>query len=116
MTGPLTSLVKKIDKATAKYSKCRMGSFVVFLNDDEGLAKQLKDFIKREGIKKTVLMIDNPSGPADYDINKKADVTVLLYVDKTVKVNHAYGKGKLTASDVDKIVAEVKKILPEDKK
>src|SRR6516162_4178717 len=84
MTGSLTSLVKKIDKATAKYSNCKMGSFVVFLNDDEGLEKQLKDFIKKEGIKKTVLMIDNPSGPADYNIAKNADVTVLLYVDKTV--------------------------------
>ena len=35
----LTSLVKKVDAATAKNSACRMGSFVVFLNDDESLEK-----------------------------------------------------------------------------
>ena len=34
VSDPLTSLVKKIDEATAKNSSCRMGSFVVFLSDD----------------------------------------------------------------------------------
>jgi hypothetical protein len=37
ITGPLTSLVKKIDAATGEHSDARMGSFVVFLNDDENM-------------------------------------------------------------------------------
>src|SRR5437588_1198653 len=32
---PLTTLIKKIDAATAKNSGCSMGSFVVFLSDSE---------------------------------------------------------------------------------
>src|SRR5262245_29881278 len=38
----LTALIKKIDAATAQNAKEDMGSFVVFLSNQEGLAKQLK--------------------------------------------------------------------------
>jgi len=53
----LTSLVKKIDAATSSNSKCRMGSFVVFLNDEEGYVKKLKDLATKESLKKTVLTL-----------------------------------------------------------
>ena len=115
VSDPLTSLVKKIDEATAKNSSCRMGSFVVFLNDDEKLPKQLKELAQKEKIQKTVLTVETPAGPSGYDIAKDADVTVVLYTRKNVKVNHAYKKGQLTNADVDKIVAELSKILPEQK-
>jgi hypothetical protein len=109
----LTSLVKKIDEATAKNSDARMASWVVFCNDDEGLEKKLKDFIDKEKIKKTVLAIGDNAGPEDYNIAKDADVTVLLYVKKTVKVNYSFKKGQMTDKDVDKILADLSKILPD---
>ena len=115
ITGPLTSLVKKIDEATAKNSDASMGSFVVFLSDDEGLEKKLKSLAKTEKIKDTVLAVDNPAGPRGYEIAKDADVTVVLYTKRNVKVNHAFKKGGLKEADVDKIVGELSKILPEKK-
>src|SRR5215467_9821002 len=112
VTPGLTSLVKKIDEATAKNSSCSMGSFVVFCSDDEALAKKLKDLAKKQGLKKVVLTIDNPAGPDGYDIPKEADITVVLYTDKRVKANHAFKKGELKAKDIDAIVTDVAKILP----
>lgn len=109
----LTSLVKKLDKATAANKSCRMGSFVVFLSNDEGLEQKLKDLAKKADLKKTVLTIDNPSGPRGYGIAKDADVTVVLYNRRTVKVNHAYKKGAFTEKDVEQIIKELPKILPE---
>src|SRR5262245_15000856 len=109
----LTSLVKKIDAATAKHADCSMGSFVVFCSDDDTLEKKLKDLADKEKINKTVLTIDNPAGPRAYKIAKDADVTVVLYEKHKVKANHAFKKGELTDSDIDKIVADVAKILPE---
>ena len=114
VSDSLTSLVKKIDEATQKNNDCRMGSFVVFCNDEEGLKKKLEDLADKEKLKKTILTIDNPAGPEGYDIAKDADVTVLLYVGQQVKVNHAYKKGELTQGEVDKIMSELPKIL--DKK
>jgi len=78
VTDSLTSLVKKIDEATQKNSDARMGSFVVFCSDEEGLKKKLEDLADKEKLKKTILTIDNPAGPEGYDIAKDADVTVLL--------------------------------------
>ena len=113
VSAPLTSLVKKIDEATAKNN---MGSFVVFLSDDDKkLEEKLKDLAKKEKIEKTVLTIETPAGPSGYDIAKDADVTVVLYTNKNVKVNHAFKKGQFKDADVEKVVAELAKILPEKK-
>jgi len=65
VSDSLTSLVKKIDAATVKNKDCKMGSFVVFLNDDENFDKKLKDLAGKEELKKIALAIDNPAGPAD---------------------------------------------------
>jgi hypothetical protein len=47
-----TSLVKKIDAATVNNKVCKMGSFFVFLNDDENFDKKLKDLAEKEEPKK----------------------------------------------------------------
>jgi hypothetical protein len=111
ISEPVTSLVKKIDAATVKNSDARMASFAVFLSDQEGLDKKLKEFADKEKIKKTALTIDNPAGPGPYKIAKDADVTVLLYVNKNVKANYAFRKGEMKEQDIGKIVDDLPKIL-----
>ena len=111
VSGPLTSLVKKIDAETAKNSKKNMGSFVVFLNDKEGLAKDLKQLADKEGINKTVLTIDNVAGPDGYDVAKDAEVTVVLYNQRKVAANYAFRKGELNDQAIEKIVNDVSKIV-----
>jgi hypothetical protein len=111
----LASLVKKIDEATTHNKDCRMGSFAVFLNDDESLEKRLKEFADKEKLEKLVLTIDNPAGPKAYKIAKEADITVLLYSKGEVKANYAFRKGEMKDEDVQKIVADLSKILPEQK-
>ena len=90
-----------------------MGSFVVFLNDKDGLDKDLAKLAEKEKIQKTVLSIDNPAGPKEYGVAQDADVTVVLYRERVVKANHAFKKGELTDKDIEKIVAEVPMILAE---
>ena len=108
----LTSLVKKLDQAAVKNADARMGSFVVLCNDDEGAEKKLKDLAKKEKLKKVVLtLMDNKSGPEGYNVHKDAAVTVVLYVDKTVKANYAFKKGEMKGKDIDKIVKDLGKIL-----
>jgi hypothetical protein len=112
-TSPgLTKLMKKIDEATGKNSTANMGSFVVFLNDKEGLDKELLKMAREAGLKHLILSIDNPAGPKDYQVAKDADVTVVLYTQRNVKANHAFKKGELKDADIDAIVADVAKIVP----
>jgi hypothetical protein len=110
----LTKLLKKVDAACRKNTGCKMGSFVVFCARDEGgkLESKLKKCALDNDLKKVVLSIDNPSGPKGYKVNKEADVTVVLYVDRTVKANHAFKKGQMKDSDIEKITKEFSKILP----
>lgn len=113
ISDDLTSLVKKIDAATKANQAASMGSFVVFLSDDEDLERQLKGLARKEGIKETVLAIDAPAGPKGYSIHKEAYVTVVLYTKHNVKANFAFRKGEMKAADIDKILKSVPKILPE---
>ncbi len=90
-----------------------MGSFVVICSDDEGLEKKLKELAEKEKLQKVVLTIDNKSGPPSWRIAKDADVTVVLYNRRQVKANYAFKKGELKSEDIEKIVGDVKKIVPE---
>jgi hypothetical protein len=119
VSDSLTSLAKKIDAATAKNSDCKMGSFVVFCSDDEALEKKLKNLAEKEKLEKIALAIDNPAGPEKYNIAKDADITVVLYVGAynkgSVKANYTFKKGEMKDKDIDKIVEDLAKILPEKK-
>ncbi|OAI47319.1 hypothetical protein AYO44_09775 [Planctomycetaceae bacterium SCGC AG-212-F19] len=115
VSDSLTSLVKKLDEATGKNTAAKMGSFVVFCSDDEKLEKALKDLGEKEKLKHLVLTIDNPAGPLDYKIAKQAEITVVLYTGYEVKANYSFKKSEMTAKDVDKIMADLSKILPEKK-
>ena len=111
----VTKLIQKVDEVTAKNKDARMGSFVVFCSSDKGLEKELTTLAKKLDLKKCVLAIDNPAGPDKYEVARDADVTVVLYVKSTVKANHAFKKGELKEKDIDTILADVSKILPEKK-
>jgi hypothetical protein len=109
----LTSLVKKIDEATAKNSKAKMGSFVVVCNDDEKMEDKLKGLAKKEDLKKCVLsLVDRKAGPGGYTLHPDADVTVVLYTKRNTKAQFAYKKGELKDKDVEEILGALPKILP----
>jgi hypothetical protein len=111
ISEPLTKLIKKLDAATGQNTDKRMGSFVVFLSDDESLPSKLKELAKNEKLENIVLSIDNPAGPEKYNVARDADVTVVLYTQSTVKANHAFKKGQLKDTNVQTICADVPKIL-----
>jgi hypothetical protein len=108
----LTQLIKKLDAACAKNSGAKMGSFVVFCNDDPKLENQLKKVAADNDLKKVILSIDNAPGPKGYNVKKEADITVVLYTDRTAKANYAFRKDGLKPADIDAILADLKKILP----
>jgi hypothetical protein len=114
LSDPLASLAKKIDAATAKNSDSKMGSFIVFLNDEEELDKKLKDLADKEHFSKmSMATMPNKAGPEAYKIAKDAEVTVILYNKNKCEANYSFKKGEMTDADVEKIVADVAKIVPE---
>ncbi|MBN9119878.1 MAG: hypothetical protein J0I06_12075 [Planctomycetes bacterium] len=111
---PMThKLLKALDAETVKNTKADMYSFAVFSGDKGKLEPQLKDAAKKAELKKLVLAIEDNEDPipAKYNLNKDADVTVVLYVDRVVKANYSFAKGKLTDKDIETVVKDVKKIV-----
>ncbi len=107
----VAKLIKQIDAATAANAKHDMGSYVVFLSNDDKLPARAKELAKKHNIQHTVLSVEGPAGPEGYKIARKADVTVVLYEDVTVRANHTFLPGQLDDMAIKKIVADVSKII-----
>jgi hypothetical protein len=107
----LQKLIVAVDAATTKNAKVEMNSFVVFCSSDEKLEAKLKDVAEKTKLKSLVLSIESDTGPEKYNINKDADVTILLYKERTVVANHTFEKGKLNEKDVDTVLGEINKLV-----
>ena len=113
ITDDLTSLVKQIDKLVGENEEKQMRAFVVLLSDDPDADEaKLQKLAEKHKIKNVPLTIfDGLVGPPKYKIAEGAEVTVLMWTKQTVKVNHAYAKGKLNAAGVKTVVKSTAKIL-----
>jgi hypothetical protein len=109
----VTKLLRQVDEAVGKEKE--LGSFVVFLKQEEALDLELKLYARREKIKNVVLASFDPAGPKECEIHKDADVTVVLYVNRKVEVNHAFRKGELKDGDVARVLKDLTRILPQKK-
>ena len=106
---PLTELCKKLDACAAKHKDAK--ACVLLLTDEEGAERKLKSFAEKHGFKNVNFGVDNPSGPAKYDIAKDAAVTVVLYKGHKIVANHAFKKGELTVKSIEKIEGDMPKIV-----
>jgi hypothetical protein len=113
LTDDLASLVKQLDAVVGKNEEKKMGGFVVLLSEDPDADEaKVVAFAEKHGIKNLPLTIfDGVAGPPAYNLAQEAEVTVNMWAKQEVKVNHAFGKGGLTASAVKQVVAETAKIL-----
>lgn len=111
VSDPLTGLVRKLDESVVKNRDHRLGSFVVFLSNEEGLEGKLQELAKKEKVKSVVLAIDTPAGPAKYKISKDAEVVAILYNKYVIKSIFTLRKGELTTETADKIAAEIPRLL-----
>ena len=50
-------------------------------------------------------------GPTKYKIDEKASVTVMMWVEGNVKVNHAFADGDLSDAAIAKVIEDTAKIL-----
>jgi len=105
-------LLTRVDTATKAHARQRLVSFAVFLSDAPELEQQLADAATEHGLEKTTLAIDDPAGPDGFGLDDEADVTVVLYKAHTVEANHAFRAGELDDDAIDRILADLPKILP----
>jgi hypothetical protein len=108
----VTTLIKQVDDQVANNTDKKMRAFVVLLTDKpKADAPQLVEIAKKNKIANVPLTTyDNQEGPVGYKLSSSADLTVLMWVDSTVKASHAF-KGALGKNEIDSIVRDTKQIL-----
>ena len=107
----LKKLIATVEEATAKNAKAELNGFVVFCSNNDKLEGNLKAFAEKAKLKNVVLAIEEPAGPEKYNISKDADVTVVLYKERVVTANYSFAKGKLTEKDIEKVSADIAKLV-----
>jgi hypothetical protein len=113
VSGPLVSLVKKLDAEVArnKSEKVRLRAVVVVLSEDEGMGEKLKALAQKEEIRNVSLALLSPPGPKHFKLSPAADVTVVLYRNLRVAANHAFKKGELNEKAIEAVLRDVPRIV-----
>ncbi len=108
----LSALMTELDEVVAKNESKKMASFVNLLGkDSETLKEKAGWLVKKSGAKHVAVVVpeEHANGPADYNLNSKVDVTVLVYNRGKVVANYA-----LAASDLKKdVIAKITKSAEE---
>lgn len=108
----LAKLIAATEKAADKHKDASLGTAVVYLDTSDPLKKAAKKLADDAKLKLTVLSCIPPKDLEAYKIAADADVTVLLYDKRTVRANHSVKKGELTEKTVEKVLADLPKVLP----
>jgi hypothetical protein len=105
------ALLKKLDDITRIRKETRLGSFAVFCSDDGKLERRLAGIAEKEKLSALILTIDLPSGPAGYQIEKDAAVTVVFTKDRAVEYNRAFKTGQLDEKAILQLTETLNVIL-----
>ncbi len=124
-------LVKNLDDAMTEFDFRSFSVGVVILSPDAqdstnnaetDVKKLIDEAVKREKLVerlkkraeplKNVIVACLPEAPKKFDINPKADVTILFYERMKMTDSWAFGAGQMQEKDVEAIVKRVKEALP----
>jgi hypothetical protein len=114
VSSALTKLVSDLDAGMAADQTAALRSGVIFLSEDKdptALEKTLAGWAETAKLKGVVVAIDNAEDLTAYDLDKDAEVIVLVYNKLRVVNKHVFGKGKLTDKEVQSIVSEAQGLL-----
>jgi hypothetical protein len=108
----VAELVQKLDKAIEENESSKLRVFVnVMADDKDSAAEEAKKFAASSKTKNIPFVVPNEfeNGPDDYGINVKAEITVCLASDSSIKASHAVASAK--DLNVDSILSDLSKIL-----
>lgn len=137
--GPLHQLLKKLDEAGEKHQERYLSNFVVFLSPDarssatdpklddpaklveeamarDALFARLDALVQKMDFKHLVVSCYLAEGPKGYNLNDKAEVTVVFYLKHKVVANFAFAEGKFKEENIEPILQKVEATLAAGKK
>jgi endonuclease YncB( thermonuclease family) len=125
LNAPVIQLIKKLDEVTRKEKDRRLGSYVVLFCESRDQEKQLQALAARENLQHTLLALvvinqvtlrDNP-GLRQFlaRFGRAAQTRIILATPRReVKASHAYRAGELKGGEMERVLADLPRILPKD--
>lgn len=116
MSPALIGMIKELDAIVDSPASIKGDSkhaFVVYITDDpEFAAKELSEIAQRHKIKNIPLTIfDELTGPVGYKLTPDAEVTIMMWRDTVVAVNHAVLTGDLSPALVGRVLTDARRHL-----
>ncbi len=114
VTDPLIHLLQHFDRALVEHKAADLRGWFVLLTPERTVMEQkLDELASRSGLGALPLTLgDIPTGPPNYRFHRDVEVTVLLYRDSKVVVNHSFRRNELTEASVTTVAADLVKIIP----
>lgn len=106
----VAQLIKDLDKAVDKHDDDQLKAFVTVMGKDQATlkstAKKLAESTKAKQVPVAVAN-DNPNGPANYRLDPKSDVTVIVANESQVVASHKFDADKVDSAAVLKAVEKM---------
>ena len=108
-TEGVAAFTREMEKAAAEATKAgaEVGACVVVTNTGLDTRKELARLADKENLKNVILGVIEPKKLKDYELHPDAEVTVLLYDKKVVRVNRAFKAGEFTEKTAGELATEV---------
>jgi hypothetical protein len=109
----VAALIKEVDAVVGKNEDKDMAAFVVLLTDEPTAeADTLKKVAEEGKLAHTPLtMFEGVAGPPAYQLSHDAEVTVMMWVESTLKVNKTFKAAELTKDRIAAVLSEASQIL-----
>lgn len=114
----LDKLLSEIPAAKLKELTVEYVKFGARFNTEAEQRKKLVENLSKraEKLKHVVISCYPEEGPKGYDLNPKAEITVLFYERMKVIANYSYGPGAMEGKHVEEMVKRIREELPLRKK
>ena len=109
--GKVTELVSKLDEAVAKHDDAQLKGFVTLIGDEKDSLKQKAEKFAEQAKAKTIPVVvaeDTENGPSSYQLDPKAEVTVVVATESQVVAKHTF---KADQIDVAAVMKDVEGML-----
>jgi hypothetical protein len=111
----LATLLTRIEKAVEQHKDRQLAGLIALLGPErEGLIERAKQLADEHKLSRTALVVpaEHASpGPADFDLDPQAAVTVMTYTEAKVTTTFAFLPGGLTPEAIDRVLAAAEKMV-----
>ncbi len=111
LNAEVAQLIERVDRAVDAGRGVGLRGFAVFTNGDfADLQPRLANLTRERKTSLPLVLPIERGGPSTMQLPREADVTVLLYRDKTVAQRFTFAPDELDKDNIDRVIAAIEQL------